>query len=169
LPTRSRCLSRMEDRTVAGRELHQPVFNTGSQVKLLAMAAHDMKTGLYEHASNSDARTTCTAPHPNLRNAAVSTEIIGYGFSMRKEGYAESTIERYVRLLRPLSGYADMKDSEAVKVALTQTGWSEATKETACCAYALYAKQHGFAFVPPRNRRVEKLPFIPLNRKSSSS
>jgi integrase len=28
---------------------------------------------------------------------------------------------------------------------------------------ALYAKQHGFTFVPPRYRRVEKLPFIPLD------
>jgi len=33
----------------------------------------------------------------------------------------------------------------------------------ACGAYALYAKQHGFTFVPPRYRRVEKLPFIPLD------
>jgi len=31
----SRCLSGMEDRTLAGRELRQRVFNTGSQVKLL--------------------------------------------------------------------------------------------------------------------------------------
>jgi len=81
---------------------------------------------------------------------------------MRKEGYAESTIERYVRLLKPLSVHASLEDPESVKVALTRTGWSEATKEMACGAYALYAKQHGFTFVPPRYRRVEKLPFIPL-------
>ena len=33
----------------------------------------------------------------------------------------------------------------------------------ACGAYAIYAKQHGFTFAPPRYRRVEKLPFIPLD------
>jgi hypothetical protein len=30
-------------------------------------------------------------------------------------------------------------------------------------AYAIYAKQYGLAFVPPRYRRVEKPPFIPLD------
>jgi hypothetical protein len=81
---------------------------------------------------------------------------------MRKEGYSETTIERYVRLLRELSKYGDLKDPESVKVALSRFNWMEATKEMACGAYALYAKQHGFTFVPPRYRRVEKLPFIPL-------
>ena len=82
---------------------------------------------------------------------------------MRKEGYAETTIERYVRLLKELSKYGDLRDSESVKVALTRTGWAEGTKEMACGAYAIYAKQHGFTFAPPRYRRVEKLPFIPLD------
>ena len=82
---------------------------------------------------------------------------------MKKDGYAESTIERYVRLLRRLAVWADLNEPEAVKVALTRTGWADGTKEMACGAYALYAKQYGFTFVPPRYRRVEKLPFIPLD------
>ena len=32
-----------------------------------------------------------------------------------------------------------------------------------CGAYAIYAKQYGLVFAPPRHRRVEKLPFIPLD------
>ncbi|WP_455285065.1 tyrosine-type recombinase/integrase [[Eubacterium] cellulosolvens] len=94
---------------------------------------------------------------------AVSGEVVAYGFWMRKEGYAETTIERYVRLLRRVAEYASLQDPEAVKVALTRTGWADGTKEMACGAYALYARQHGFTFAPPRYRRIERLPFIPLD------
>jgi len=80
-----------------------------------------------------------------------------------KEGYSETTIERYARLLRRLSSYADLTDPESVKVALTRTGWADGTKEMACGAYAIYAKQYGLVFLPPRFRRVERLPFIPLD------
>jgi integrase len=82
---------------------------------------------------------------------------------MRKEGYSETTIQRYVRLLKELSKHGDLCDPESVKIGLTQTSWADGTKEMACGAYALYANQHGFTFVPPRYRRVEKLPFIPLD------
>jgi integrase len=81
---------------------------------------------------------------------------------MRKEGYSETTIERYVRLLKELSKHGDLRGPESVKVASSRMDWTEATKEMACGAYGIYAKQHGLIFVPPRYRRVEKLPFIPL-------
>jgi len=63
---------------------------------------------------------------------------------MRKEGYAETTIERYVRLLKEPAKCGDLRDSESVKVALTRTGWADGTKEMACGECAIYAKQHGF-------------------------
>jgi hypothetical protein len=63
---------------------------------------------------------------------------------MRKGGYAEATIERYVRLLKEPAKCGDLRNSESVKVALTRTGWADGTKEMACGEYAIYAKQHGF-------------------------
>jgi len=81
---------------------------------------------------------------------------------MRKEGYSETTIERYVTLLKEFAKPGDLRDSGLIKAGLTRTGWAEGTKEMACGAYALYAKQHGFSFSPPRYRRIERLPFIPL-------
>jgi hypothetical protein len=56
---------------------------------------------------------------------------------MRKEGYSETTIERYVRLLKELAKHADLRDPESVKIGPTQTHWADGTKEMACGAYAL--------------------------------
>jgi hypothetical protein len=66
---------------------------------------------------------------------------------MRKEGYSETTIERYARLLKELAKHGDLCDPELVKIGLTQTRWADGTKEMACGGYALYAKQHGFTSV----------------------
>jgi len=44
-------------------------------------------------------------PHHSRTSRIVSSGIIEYRFWMRKEGYSETTIERYVRLLKELSKY----------------------------------------------------------------
>jgi len=64
----------------------------------------------------------------------VAAGVIAYGFWMRKEGYSETTIEWYVRLLKELVKYGDLRNSESVKIGLTRTGWAEGTKEMACGA-----------------------------------
>ena len=47
------------------------------------------------------------APRTNPRNSELTSEIVAYGFWMRKEGYSETTIERYVRLLKELAKYGE--------------------------------------------------------------
>jgi integrase len=101
-------------------------------------------------------------PHHSRTSRILSSGIVEYGFWMRKEGYSETTIEQYVRLLKELSKYGDLQDPESIKVALSPMSWTEATKEMACGACGIYARQHRFAFIAPRYRRVEKLPFIPM-------
>jgi len=81
---------------------------------------------------------------------------------MKKEGYRESTIRRYAKLVRTLAKHTDICDAESVKAEISRQTWSEGTKELACDAYALLAKSRGFSFERPRYQRVEKLPFIPL-------
>jgi hypothetical protein len=48
---------------------------------------------------------------------------------MRKEGYSETTIERYVRLLKELAKQGDLRDPESIKVGLTRTHWADGTKK----------------------------------------
>jgi hypothetical protein len=40
-----------------------------------------------------------------------------------------------------LSRHGNLCNSESVKVGLTRGGWADGTKEMACRAYALYARQ----------------------------
>ena len=44
-------------------------------------------------------------PHHSRTSRISSSGIIEYGFWMRKEGHSETTIERYVRLLKELAKY----------------------------------------------------------------
>jgi hypothetical protein len=81
---------------------------------------------------------------------------------VKKEGYRESTIWRYAKLVRTLANHTDIYDAESVKAEIAKQTWFEGTKELACDAYALLAKSRGFSFERPRYQRIEKLPFILL-------
>jgi len=90
---------------------------------------------------NSNQRFESPLPHHSRTSRIASTGIVEYGFWMRKEGYSETTIERYVRLLKELAKHGHLRDPESIKVGLTRTAWSDGTKERACGAYAICARQ----------------------------
>jgi integrase len=65
-------------------------------------------------------------------------------------------------MLRGLARGADLSDPEAVKAVIARFDVSEGRKENLVCAYAGFCRQYGIAFEPPRYRRIQKLPSIPL-------
>ena len=68
-----------------------------------------------------------------------------------------------VAALKGLARIANLKDPESVKEAIARQGVSEGRKELLVYAYAIFSKQQGLVFGSyPRYRRVEKLPFVPL-------
>src|SRR5437867_1628142 len=81
---------------------------------------------------------------------------------MQKEGYKESTVVRYTKIIRTIEKVTNIFDCEAVKAYLAKANWSDGTREVACDAYSLLAKSKGFRFERPRYQRTEKLPFIPM-------
>lgn len=81
---------------------------------------------------------------------------------MKKNGYRESTIVSRVKMSRGLARRADLSGPEAVKAVIARIDVSEGRKENLVCAYAGFCRQYGIAFEPPRYRRIERLPFIPL-------
>jgi integrase len=88
-----------------------------------------------------------------------------YVFWLKKEGYRESTIRRYGKIILLLSKRADIIDAESVKEFIADSGWNEGTKALACDAYRLYAKMKGFRFEKPIYKRVDSLPFIPMGEE----
>ena len=54
---------------------------------------------------------------------------------------------------------------EEVKLTIAKSDWSEGRKENAVWAYLNFATMKGLNFIPPRYKRVQKLPFIPLEEE----
>jgi len=100
-----------------------------------------------------------------LAGATVANKgkILEYAWWMQKEGYAEGTITRRVRFLKTMvKRGANLSDPESVKTIIAkQAQWSPSTKEHAVTIYNSFLKVFGGSWIPPRYKRLNKLPFIP--------
>jgi integrase len=94
-------------------------------------------------------------------NAQVS-EIISHALWMQKEGYRRSTIESAVSSLKGIANRTNLLDPESVKRYLGTAQLTENRKEALTVRLARFYKYKGIAWTAPRYRRIEKLPFIPL-------
>jgi integrase len=101
-----------------------------------------------------------TKPDP----ATMKGKILEFAWWMKKEGYALTTIEGRVKLLKVLvKRGANLFDPESVKdVIANQESWSNGRKELAVEAYNSFLIMVGGKWDPPKYRRIQKLPFIPL-------
>jgi integrase len=106
-------------------------------------------------------QTTINVPRRNEEENRG--KIVEHAFWMQKEGYAESTISRRVRLLGTLANKgANLKDPESVKETIAkQQNWNLKTKEIAVETYDCLMKMQGLAWSKPKYKAVRKLPFIP--------
>lgn len=103
--------------------------------------------------------------HPPHFTHTPEKTAVEFGLWLKKEGYRESTIIRYVKIIRVLSKRATILDGESVKTVIADSVWTEGTKALACDAYGLFAKMKGFTFEKPIYSRVDTLPFIPLEQE----
>jgi len=103
----------------------------------------------------------------SIDEATTKGKIIEFMWWMKKEGYAESTITRNLRLLKTLCKRgADLLDPENVKLTIAkQEGWNTTTKEHAVTLYTTFLKMLGETWKPPKYNRVRKLPFIPTEEE----
>jgi len=99
--------------------------------------------------------------------AEVKGKIIEHAFWMQKEGYAEATTTRRIRMLRTLMNKgANLQDPESVKETLAiLEHWNVKTKKIAIETYSLFLKMQGLTWKPPRYKSVKKLPFIPTEQE----
>jgi len=103
-----------------------------------------------------------------MREATVDTKSVLFNFAwwMKKQGYAESTIKSRVKLLKIMARRgADLHNPESVKEVIAKQKWSLGRKENAVIAYSSFLKMTGGSWDPPRHKRVEKLPWVPLENE----
>lgn len=93
-----------------------------------------------------------------------------YAWHLKKQGYAESTIETRVRLLKIMAKRgADLLDPESVKGTIAnQDVWCNKRKMNAVDAYTAFLKMRGGTWEPPRYKFASKLPFIPTEAELDS-
>jgi len=81
---------------------------------------------------------------------------------MKKQGYADQTIEGRVKLLKILAKRgADLHDPEKVKEIIAKQNWGLGRKENAVDAYSTFLKMTGGSWDRPRYKRVDTLPWVP--------
>jgi integrase/ribosomal protein L37AE/L43A len=103
-----------------------------------------------------------------LRNEAATTngKIVEYEFWLLKRGYAQSTIEGRVKIMKRLVKLgASLFDPESIKDVLAKQTWSDGRKEYVTEAYTNFLIMIGGKWDPPKYCRVEKIPFIPTEQE----
>jgi integrase len=81
---------------------------------------------------------------------------------MQREGYRPSTIESQVSALKAIARHTDLSNPDDVKRYLARLEVTESRKEALVIRLNRFYKWKEIRWAPPRYRRIEKLPFIPL-------
>jgi integrase len=81
---------------------------------------------------------------------------------MQHEGYRKATVESTVRSLKGIARQVNLLEPNAVKEHLSKMQVSESRKERIVVYLSGFYKWKGIDWTAPRYRRIEKLPFIPL-------
>jgi integrase len=84
---------------------------------------------------------------------------------MKKEAYADSTIEYTGKRLRHLASHSNLENPEDVKAFIAQKNCTPAYKESLIEAYALYCKAHQIQWNQPFYNRYDKQPRIPTEQR----
>jgi|SRR6267143_3470135 len=90
--------------------------------------------------------------------------IVDFGFFLQKQGYAEQSILRAVKVLRRLSKFCNLDSPEDAKSAMTRLStWSLASKELCCNWLDSYYRHKGISWSKPRYVRVRKTQLLPTD------
>lgn len=88
--------------------------------------------------------------------------IINYALTLRRQGYAETTIKSRVSILTTLAKRGvNLNDSDSVKDGIANQTWCNKRKINAIDAYSCLLTFQGRTWDPPKYRFTTNLPFIP--------
>jgi integrase len=99
-------------------------------------------------------------------NADLKGKIVQFLWYMKKQGYAETTVQTYSSILEMLvRKNADLNDPESVKETIAKHSCGKGRKWNLVKAYTLFLKMQGLTWQKPRYYPVEKLPAIPTEKE----
>jgi integrase len=94
-------------------------------------------------------------------NQALS-DIVTFGLWMQRSAYRPSTVTSCVKTLKALARRSHISDPESVKAYLVSAKMGENRKQTVVDHLARFYKWKKIPFIRPNYKRIELLPFIPL-------
>ena len=117
--------------------------------------------------SNPTPRTLSSTPFSGVRRIReiepnVLSQILQLAFWMRKTGYRNSTTQTCVRALKGLARRTNLLEPESVKSYLANAELSENRKTKLLEDVSRFYAYLKIPFSRPRYKRIETLPFIPL-------
>jgi integrase len=89
-------------------------------------------------------------------------DILSFGLWMNKQGYRHSTVHYCVQALKSIARQVSLLDPESVKAYLATMEVSEARKAKLVEDLARFYNWKHTPFAKPNYRRIERLPFVPL-------
>jgi len=108
--------------------------------------------------AGSDYTRTTRTEHA-LKQTEIS--IVEYILQLKRNGRADSTIERANQVLTQLSKLCDLNDPEDTKLALSKLHWENSTKRLTANILVGYYKFVKTPYEKPKYAKTHELPFIP--------
>jgi len=93
----------------------------------------------------------------------VKGKILEFAVRLKNNGFADSTIKRYIQSCNTLTSYgANILNPESVKETIAKQSWQDGTKLNYVNFYDTFIKFLGLKWQKPRYKHSRKMPFIPL-------
>ena len=105
------------------------------------------------------------AIHTFLSEARTEELIINYALHMKRNGKAEQTIERTIKLLTRLSKSANLNKPEEVKTVIANLKWKDTTKKMTAYTLKAFYKYLKVPYEMPQYKIKRELPFIPTEEE----
>ena len=159
---------RHTDQSLVQRWLCRICGNRFSQSSLTNKKENQHTLGHQVCADGKEAKNLATAETRTQEWAAGATTdiksiLFQYAWWMKKQGYAEQTIEGRVKILKILTKRGvDLNNPETVKEIIADQKWSLGRKENAVDTYSSFLKMTGGSWIRPCYKRVISLPWVPI-------
>ena len=99
---------------------------------------------------------------PRTLPTVIAAKIAEHAYWMKREGYRDSTIRAAVKALRSVGRRCDLLNPDAFKDYMARAEYGENRRDHILDDARRFYAWLGVQFTKPLSRRVEKLPFIPL-------